>query len=120
MARKALVAANMDAVIGYTRRFRRRWLSAKEKIRAGALGEVTTVTSRGVMNRPVAIDNHKRTNDPSEISPRVISGTHALDLALWLLDGRKPVEVYALSVDKALGPRSTARPARSASTTIPP
>lgn len=104
MVLKALVAANMDAVIGYTQRFRRRWLVAKEKIRTGALGDVTMVTSRGFMNRLVAIDNYKRTNDPSEISPMVISGTHALDLALWLLEGRKPVEVYARSVDKALGP----------------
>lgn len=104
MVLKALTAANMDAVIGYTQRFRRRWLVAKEKIRTGALGEVTMVTSRGFMNRLVAIDNYKRTNDPSEISPMVISGTHALDLALWLLEGCKPVEVYARSVDKALGP----------------
>ncbi|MGH8617926.1 MAG: Gfo/Idh/MocA family protein, partial [Burkholderiales bacterium] len=105
MVLKALTAAGIDAVIGYTQRFRRRWLVAKEKITTGALGEVTMVTSRGFMNRLVAIDNYKRTNNPAEISPMVISGTHALDLALWLLEGgRKPVEVYARSVDKALGP----------------
>src|SRR6266852_288035 len=56
------------------------------------------------MNRLVALDNYKRTDDPSEISPMVISGTHALDVVMWMMEGRRPVEVYARSVDKALGP----------------
>src|SRR5258708_33909593 len=34
----------------------------------------------------------------------VISGTHALDVVMWMMEGRRPVEVYARSVDKALGP----------------
>jgi myo-inositol 2-dehydrogenase / D-chiro-inositol 1-dehydrogenase len=34
----------------------------------------------------------------------VISGTHALDICMWCLDGKTPVEVYARSVDKVLGP----------------
>ncbi len=100
----AIEKAGVDAVIGYTQRFRRRWLVAKEKVRTGALGDVTTVTSRGFMNRLVAIDNYKRTDNPAEISPIVISGTHALDLVMWLMEAKKPVEVYARSVNKALGP----------------
>ena len=52
----------------------------KEKVRTGALGDVTLVTSRAFMNRLVAIDNYKRTDDPTTISPMVISGTHALDI----------------------------------------
>ena len=48
--------------------------------RSGALGDVTLVTSRAFMNRLVAIDNYKRTDDPTTISPMVISGTHALDI----------------------------------------
>ena len=56
------------------------------------------------MNRLVAIDNYKRTDDPSTISPMVISGTHALDIVMWCMEDKKPVEVYARSVDKALGP----------------
>jgi len=91
-------------VVGYTQRFRRRWLVAKEKVRTGQLGEVTLVTSRAFMNRLVALDNYKRTDDPSEISPMVISGTHALDVVMWMMEAKRPVEVYARSVDKALGP----------------
>jgi myo-inositol 2-dehydrogenase / D-chiro-inositol 1-dehydrogenase len=94
-----------DAVVGYTQRFRRRWLAAKEKVRTGALGEVTLVTSRAFMNRLVAIDNYRRTDDPASISPMVISGTHALDIVMWMMEGKRPVEIYARSMDKALGPQ---------------
>ena len=94
----------IDAVVGYTQRFRRRWLAAKEKVRTGQLGDVTLVTSRAFMNRLVALDNYKRTSDPSKISPMVISGTHALDVVMWMMEAKRPVEIYARSVDKALGP----------------
>ena len=99
-----ITKTKVDAVVGYTQRFRRRWLAAKEKVRTGALGDVTLVTSRAFMNRLVALDNYKRTSDPSKISPMVISGTHALDVVMWMMEGKKPVELYARSVDKALGP----------------
>jgi predicted dehydrogenase len=100
----AIEQAKLDAVVGYTQRFRRRWLAAKEKCRTGALGDVTLVTSRAFMNRLVAIDNYKRTDDPVSISPMVISGTHALDICMWCLEAKTPVEVYARSIDKVLGP----------------
>jgi myo-inositol 2-dehydrogenase / D-chiro-inositol 1-dehydrogenase len=100
----AIEAAGIDAVVGYTQRFRRRWLAAKEKCRTGALGDITLVTSRAFMNRLVAIDNYKRTDDPATISPLVISGTHALDICMWCLEGKTAVECYARSVDKVLGP----------------
>src|SRR5213082_659707 len=100
----AIAKSSVDAVVGYTQRFRRRWLTAKEKVRTGQLGDVTLVTSRAFMNRLVALDNYRRTDDSSEISPMVISGTHALDIVMWMMESKKPVEIYARSVDKALGP----------------
>jgi len=33
----AIQKSGVDAVVGYTQRFRRRWLVAKEKVRTGAL-----------------------------------------------------------------------------------
>jgi myo-inositol 2-dehydrogenase/D-chiro-inositol 1-dehydrogenase len=66
----AIRKSGVDAVVGYTQRFRRRWLTAKEKVRTGQLGDVTLVTSRAFMNRLVALDNYKRTDDPASISPR--------------------------------------------------
>jgi predicted dehydrogenase len=101
---RKITEAKVDAVVGYTQRFRRRWLVAKEKVRTGQLGDVTLVTSRAFMNRLVALDNYKRTDDASKISPMVISGTHALDIVMWMMEAKKPVEIYARSVDKALGP----------------
>jgi myo-inositol 2-dehydrogenase/D-chiro-inositol 1-dehydrogenase len=101
---KAIQKSGVDAVVGYTQRFRRRWLAAKEKVRTGQLGDVTLVTSRAFMNRLVALDNYKRTSDASKISPMVISGTHALDIVMWMMEAKRPVEIYARSVDKALGP----------------
>jgi myo-inositol 2-dehydrogenase/D-chiro-inositol 1-dehydrogenase len=101
---KAIQVSGVDAVVGYTQRFRRRWLVAKEKVRTGQLGEITLVTSRAFMNRLVALDNYGRTDDPAQISPMVISGTHALDIVMWMLEAKRPVEIYARSVDKALGP----------------
>jgi myo-inositol 2-dehydrogenase / D-chiro-inositol 1-dehydrogenase len=73
-------------------------------VRTGQLGDVTMVTSRAFMNRLVALDNYKRSDNPSEISPMVISGTHALDIVMWMMEAKTPVEVYARSVNKALGP----------------
>jgi myo-inositol 2-dehydrogenase/D-chiro-inositol 1-dehydrogenase len=101
---KAIEQSGVDAVVGYTQRFRRRWLVAKEKVRTGQLGDVTLVTSRAFMNRLVALDNYRRTDDPAQISPMVISGTHALDIVMWMMEAKRPVEIYARSVDKALGP----------------
>jgi myo-inositol 2-dehydrogenase / D-chiro-inositol 1-dehydrogenase len=101
---KAIQTSGVDAVVGYTQRFRRRWLTAKEKVRTGQLGDVTLVTSRAFMNRLVAIDNYRRTDDPGSISPMVISGTHALDIVMWMMEAKRPVEIYARSIDKALGP----------------
>ncbi|MBI3637476.1 MAG: Gfo/Idh/MocA family oxidoreductase [Candidatus Rokubacteria bacterium] len=100
----AIEKSGVDAVVGYTQRFRRRWLAAKEKVRTAQLGDVTLVTSRAFMNRLVALDNYQRTDDPSSISPMVISGTHALDVVMWMMEAKQPVELYARSIDKALGP----------------
>ena len=36
----AIQKAKVDAVVGYTQRFRRRWLAAKEKVRTGSLGDL--------------------------------------------------------------------------------
>jgi len=49
-------------------------------------------------------NNYQRTERPETISPMVIWGTHALDVVMWMLEAKVPVEVYARSVDKVLGP----------------
>ena len=100
---KAIQDEKIDAVVGYTQRFRRRFLIAKEKIRTGQLGEVTTVVTRAFMNRLVPIATVEKTERRGMLTPMVVSGTHSLDMCMWFMEGKKPVEVYARSVDKALG-----------------
>src|SRR5258707_10818709 len=99
----AIQKSGVDAVVGYTQRFRRRWLVAKEKVRTGQLGEVTLVTSRAFMNRLVAPDNYERTHDPPQISPIVISRTPALDIVLGRLEAKHRSEGHPQQGDKDSG-----------------
>jgi predicted dehydrogenase len=98
----ALIEKNgSDAVIGYTQRFRRRFLVAKEKISAGELGEVTTVVSRAFLNSLTPIGTLQAVEQREQMSPMVISGTHTLDICMWFMAGKTPADVYARSVAKA-------------------
>ena len=99
---KAIEACGCDAVIGYTYRFRRRFLAVKEKLRTGQIGDVSSVIARAFMNRMVPIATVRRTNQRRTLTPMVVSGTHALDMSMWLMGGKEPVSVYAQSTDKIL------------------
>ena len=79
----------------------------KEKLRTGQIGDVTAVVTRALMNRMVPIATLRRTNIRKNLTPMVVSGTHALDMCLWLMEGKTPVSVYAQSSDKALGKLGT-------------
>ncbi len=106
----AIEEAGVGAVIGYTQRFRRRFIVARQRILEGAIGDVTTVVTRAFMNRIVPIATLARTDDRKNLTPMVVSGTHSLDACLWLLEGlagKAPVEVYAKSDDKVLGEHGT-------------
>jgi predicted dehydrogenase len=99
----AIKQSGVDAVIGYTNRFRRRFLAVKEKIRTGQIGEVTSAVTRAFMNRMVPIATVRRTDERKNLTPMVVSGTHSFDMSIWLMGGKKPVEVYARAIDKVLG-----------------
>jgi myo-inositol 2-dehydrogenase / D-chiro-inositol 1-dehydrogenase len=99
--------SGVDAVVGYTQRFRRRFLVVKSKLEAGAVGDVTTVVTRAFMNRMVPLATLRRTAQRATLTPLVVSGTHSVDLCLWLMEGKTPASVYARSVDRALGEHGT-------------
>mgnify|MGYP000123707173 CR=1 FL=1 len=103
----AIEAAGVDAVVGYTQRFRRRFLTVKQRLRDGQVGEVTTVVTRALMNRMVPEATLRKVSDTTNLTPMVVSGTHSLDMCLWLMEGKEPVEVYARSVDRTLGDMGT-------------
>jgi myo-inositol 2-dehydrogenase/D-chiro-inositol 1-dehydrogenase len=99
---QAIRASGVDAVIGYTQRFRRRFLAIKERIRTGQIGDLTAAVTRAFMNRMVPIATCRRTEERGNLTPMVVSGTHSLDMSLWLMEGYEPVSVYAQSSDKTL------------------
>ncbi len=103
----AIEEAGVDAVVGYTQRFRRRFLAVKERLITGQIGDVHTVVTRAFMNRMVPIATVRRTQDRATLTPMVVSGTHSLDMSMWLMEGKTPVSVYARSTDKVLGERGT-------------
>ena len=103
----AIRAAGIDAVVGYTQRFRRRFLAVKERLLTGQIGAVTSVVTRAFMNRMVPIATVRRTNDRKHLTPMVVSGTHSLDMSLWLMEGKSPVSIYARSCDVVLAGHGT-------------
>ena len=103
----AINAANIDAVLGYTQRFRRRFLAVKQKLNDNNIGDVTSVVTRAFMNSMVPIATVRRTNERKNLTPMVVSGTHSLDMSLWLLEGKNPKTIFAQSVDKKLQSHGT-------------
>lgn len=98
----------VDAVLGYTQRFRRRFLAVKERVETGQIGELTAAVTRAFMNRMAPLGEMRLTQDRRFMTPMVVSGTHSLDICLWLM-GKDvwPVSVYARSVDKVMGEHGT-------------
>lgn len=99
---RTIEASGVDAVMGYTQRFRRRFLAVKERLITGQIGEVHSVVTRAFMNRMVPIATVSRTQNRRHLTPMVVSGTHSLDMSMWLMEGKTPVSVYAKSTDKVM------------------
>ncbi len=59
---KAIEQAGVDAVMGYTNRFRRRFQAVEDKLVRGEIGDVTSVVTRAFMNRMVPIATIRKTN----------------------------------------------------------
>ena len=100
-------SSNVDAVIGYTQRFRRRFLAVKQKLLDDKIGNVTSVVTRAFMNSMVPIATVRRTNERKNLTPMVVSGTHSMDMSLWLMAGKYPRSIFAQSVDKKLRSHGT-------------
>ena len=99
----AIEAAGVDAVVGYTQRFRRRFLVVKERIQSGQIGEFNCAVVRAFMNRMAPTGEVRLTQDRRHLTPMVVSGTHSLDMAFWLMgDAGKPVSVYARSTEMVM------------------
>ena len=99
----AIEAAGVDAVVGYTQRFRRRFLVVKERISTGQIGELNCAVVRAFMNRMAPTGEVRLPQDRRHLTPMVVSGTHSLDMCFWLMgDAAKPVSIYARSTENIL------------------
>jgi predicted dehydrogenase len=99
----AIEKAGVDALVGYTQRFRRRFLAAKERADTGQIGEVTAAVTRAFMNQMGPMNEIRLTQDRRHLTPMVVSGTHSLDMTLWIMgEAARPVSVVARAGDKVM------------------
>ncbi|MGH8666095.1 MAG: Gfo/Idh/MocA family protein, partial [Burkholderiales bacterium] len=88
----AAQAGGGDLRVGYSRRFKKRYLLAKEQIVQGRLGRVTGGAARVYNSRSQAMQTLSRLPaDSSSLSGLV----YYIDTLSWMLEGNPPVEVYA-------------------------
>ena len=94
-ARKIVAAVREtqgDLFVGYTKRYTRSYILAKEYIAKGCLGQTLGATTRVYNSRAQAFQILKRS---PHASPVLDVLTYYVDLVCWFLEGNAPVEVVA-------------------------
>lgn len=84
--------------VGYTQRFRRRYMNAREQIDLGRLGELTTALGKIVVTRAVGQSVMERSRGTS---PSINTLTYVIDLLLWYLEGYEPLRLSAVGAEGA-------------------
>jgi len=84
----------VEIFVGYTQRFRRRFLTVKEMLQAGHLKQVHSAFAKIYIPRVIAEAVMSRS---PKTTPSLNTLTYLLDLLLWYLEGVRPVSVYAQS-----------------------
>ncbi len=84
----------IDLYVGYTQRFRRRFLAVKEQIDRGRLGEVLTGRMSIYHSRSDARQMYARSKT---VSPFTNSLAYMVDMALWFFAPLRPARVYAVA-----------------------
>jgi predicted dehydrogenase len=98
----AIAKENSSLVfVGYTQRFRKRYLLAKQSVEAGHLGDVVMALGKIYVTRAVGEAVAKRSPNTT---PSINTLTYMVDLILWYMEGKTPVEVYARSASKVFAP----------------
>ena len=85
-------ASGTEIFVGYTQRFRRRYLLAKQTALAGQLGDIVMAMGKIYVTRAVGEAVARRSPNTT---PSINTLTYMVDLILWYMEGKKPVEVYA-------------------------
>ena len=84
--------AGIDLRIGYSRRFKRGYLLAKEQIVQGRLGHIVGANTRAYNSRAHPLQILKRSPQATIVTDAM---TYYVDLIVWFLQGNAPVEVVA-------------------------
>jgi len=87
----AVAKTRGDLRIGFSRRYKDRYLLAKEQIVQGRLGRITSAAARVYNSRSQALQTLKRLPENSSVSGL----TYYIDVMNWLLAGNPAVEVFA-------------------------
>jgi myo-inositol 2-dehydrogenase / D-chiro-inositol 1-dehydrogenase len=90
-----------DVFVGYTQRFRKQYLLAKESAARGHLGDIVMAMGKIYVTR--AVGEAVASRSPNT-TPSVNTLTYMVDLILWYMEGKKPVEVYAKATRKVFEP----------------
>ena len=88
----AAQAASVDVRVGYSRRYKERYLIAKEQVLAGRVGRIVGASARVFNSRSQALAMLAR--NPGA-TPVVDALTYYVDLMNWMLGGARVAEVFA-------------------------
>jgi predicted dehydrogenase len=88
----AVQQAGAELRVGYSQRFKRGYLLAKEQILQGRLGQIIGGTARVYNTRAQAFEILKRSPNATPVLDVL---TYYVDLICWFLKGNAPVEVVA-------------------------
>jgi predicted dehydrogenase len=89
---KAIEKSGADVRVGYSRRYKDRYLIAKEQIVQGRIGKPVAAAARVFNSRSQALAMLERN---PHATPVVDALTYYVDLMGWLLERRRLMEVYA-------------------------
>lgn len=96
----AAEASGQALSVGYTQRFRRRFLNGKEQIDKGFLGELSGMSGKMYTTRAIARAILERSPHVNAVTDIL---TYMVDITLWYFEGHRPVSVYAQSSGGSLG-----------------
>jgi len=87
--------------IGYSQRFNSKQALVKRSLRDGTLGEPVSV----LISRHITRNLGDKISGRIKLSPAAMEATHDIDFALWALEPRKPIRVYAQAAEIVQKPK---------------
>ena len=88
----------LKLTIGYSQRFNAKQALVKRSLDDGTLGDPVSV----LISRHITRRLGTKIGSRIKLSPAAMEATHDIDFALWCLEPRRPVRVYAQAVEKVM------------------